>query len=89
MALKRQTVAAMDVANVSTSPSTPKSEQTRQRSPGGTPDNEQKLQRTGTAKERPTTNDELARALYFESQEDKNSIGDETKDNHGNAMQQK
>jgi hypothetical protein len=89
MALKRQTVAAMVSDDVSTSPSTPKRKQTRQRSPGGTPDNEQKLQRTGTAPERPTTDDELARALNFEAEEEKNLIGDETKDNHGNAMQQK
>jgi hypothetical protein len=48
MALTRQTVAAMDTADVSISPSTPKRERTQQRSPGGTPDNEQKLQQTCT-----------------------------------------
>jgi hypothetical protein len=89
MALMPQTVAAMDTADVSISPSTPKGEQTRQRSPGGTPDNEQKLQRTGTAPERPTTDDKLARALDFNSQDEQNSPVEETKDNHGKAMQQK
>jgi hypothetical protein len=81
MALTRQTEAVMDIADVSISPSTPKRERTRQRSPGGTPDNEQKLQRTGTAPERPTTDDKIARAH--------NLIIEEAKDNHGEAMQQK
>jgi hypothetical protein len=89
MALTRQTEAVMDMADVSISPSTPKREQTRQRSPGGTPGNEQKLQQTGTAPEKPTTDDEIARALDFDSQDAHNLIIEEAKDNHGEAMQQK
>jgi hypothetical protein len=53
-------------------PTTPpsKRERTRQRSPGGTPDNDQKLQRTGTAPLQPSTNDEIARALDYLSNEE-------------------
>jgi hypothetical protein len=47
-----------------------KRERTRQRSPGGTPDNDQKLQRTGTAPLQPSTNDEIARALDYLSHEE-------------------
>jgi hypothetical protein len=52
-------------------PSTPpaKRERTRRRSPGGTPDNDQKMQRTSTAPMKPSTQDEIARALDYESQE--------------------
>jgi hypothetical protein len=89
MALTRKTAVVMDTADAGVSPSTPKRERTRQRSPGGTPDNEQKLQRTGTAPERPTTDDEIGRALDFDSQDARNSVDKETKENHGEAMQQK
>jgi hypothetical protein len=52
-------------------PSTPqtKRERTRQRSPGGTPSNEVKLQRTSKAPEKPSTQDELARTLDYASHE--------------------
>lgn len=42
----------------------------RHRSPGSTPDNETKLQKTGTAPSAPTTQDETARALNFEEHQD-------------------
>jgi hypothetical protein len=50
-------------------PSTPqaKRERTRQRSPGGTPSDEVKMQRTSKAPEKPSTQDELARALDYSS----------------------
>jgi hypothetical protein len=89
MALTGQTVAAMDTVDASISPSTPKRERTQKRSPGGTPDKEQKLQRTGTAPERPSTDDKIACALDFKSQDKSNLPVDATKGTHGKAMEHK
>jgi hypothetical protein len=87
MALKRQTAAATDTIDASISPSTPKRKCTQQQSPGGTPDNDQRLQWTGTAPERPSTEDELARALDFKSQDENILTAEATTGNHGEAMQ--
>jgi hypothetical protein len=53
-------------------PSAPK-DRTRRRSPGHTPDNETKMQRTGRAPLQPTTQDEVARALDYEEKAAPNS----------------
>jgi hypothetical protein len=47
--------------------STPPKSRSRLRSPGNTPDNETKMQRTSTAPIKPTTQDEIARALDYSS----------------------
>jgi hypothetical protein len=64
---------AMEISATPSSPDpstpNPKRERTRQRSPGGTPDNDVKLQRMGTAPQAPSTQDEIARALDYESHE--------------------
>jgi hypothetical protein len=49
---------------------TPTKAQSRLRSPGNTPENENKMQRTSTAPTQPSTQDELARALDFSSPTD-------------------
>jgi hypothetical protein len=84
MALTRQTAAAMDTVDASISPITAKRKRTQQRSTGGTPDNKQKLQRTGTAPEQPSTEG----ALDFESQDELILPNKATKGNHGKAIPQ-
>jgi hypothetical protein len=49
---------------------TPTKAQSRLRSPGNTPENENKMQRTSMAPTQPSTQDELARALDFSSTTD-------------------
>jgi hypothetical protein len=46
---------------------TPTKARSRLRSPGTTPENENKMQRTSTAPTQPSTQDKLARALVFSS----------------------
>jgi hypothetical protein len=50
---------------------TPPKARSRLRSPGNTPENENKMQRISTAPTQPSTQDELARALDFSSTTDK------------------
>jgi hypothetical protein len=54
-----------DLTNNDPMLTTPPKSRSRQRSPGGTPTNDQKMQRTGTAPNKPSTQDELARSLDY------------------------
>jgi hypothetical protein len=60
------TITTTDDENMATPPKA----RSRLRSPGTTPENESKMQRTSTAPSPPTTQDELARALDYNSTTD-------------------
>jgi hypothetical protein len=69
---KRQMGIPMElmITNSDDEMTTPTKARSRLRSPGNTPENENKMQRTSTAPTQPSTQDELARALDFSSTTD-------------------